>query len=104
MPVLNAFIHSGKFNLTVVNRASFIATFPASVKVTTADFSSVDSVTAAFKGQDAVVLTIGAPGLIVQSVLVDAAIAAGVNALFHQTLAVIWVTPRPEYSPSTKTR
>ena len=79
MPVLNALIHSGKFNLTVVNRASSTATFPASVKVTTADFSSVDSVTAAFKGQDAVVSTLGAPGLLVQSVLVDAAVAAGVK-------------------------
>lgn len=78
-PVLDALVKSGKFNVTVVKRPSSTATFSASIKVATADFSSVDSVTAAFKGQDAVVSTVGAEGLPGQGVLVDAAIAAGVK-------------------------
>jgi uncharacterized protein YbjT (DUF2867 family) len=79
MPVLNALVNSGKFNLTVVNRKLSTANFPASVKVITADLSSVASVTAAFKGQDAVVSCVGTPGLLAQGILVDAAVAAGVK-------------------------
>lgn len=78
-PVLDALIKSGKFNVTVLKRISSTATFPASVKVATADFASIDSVTAAFKGQDAVVSTVGMAGLDGQSILVDAAVAAGVK-------------------------
>jgi hypothetical protein len=39
----------------------------------------VDSVTAAFKGQDDIVSTVGTAGMAGQSVLVDAAVAAGVE-------------------------
>jgi uncharacterized protein YbjT (DUF2867 family) len=77
--VLDALIKSGKFKVTVVKRPSSTATFPASVKVATADLSSVDSVTAAFKNQDAVVSTVGTAGLPGQSVLINAAVAAGVK-------------------------
>jgi len=79
VPVLEALLNSGKFNVTVVKRPSSSATFPSSVTVTTADLSSVDAVTAAFKGQDAVVSTVGTAGLLGQSVLVEAAVAAGVK-------------------------
>jgi hypothetical protein len=77
--VLQALLNSGKFNLTVINRASSSTTFPDNVKVTSADFSSVDSLTAALKGQDAVVSTLGTAGLLSQTLLVDAAVAAGVK-------------------------
>ena len=77
--VVDAFVKSGRFNVTVVNRPSSTATFPSSIKVTTADLNSVDSVTAAFKGQDAVVSTIATAAVPTQSVLVDAAVAAGVK-------------------------
>lgn len=78
-PVLNALVKSGKFNVTVVKRPSSSATFPDLVTVRTADLSSVDSVTAAFEGQDAVVSTVGTAGLPGQGVLVEAAVAANVK-------------------------
>lgn len=45
------------------------------------DYDSVDSLTAALQGQDAVVSTLGAPALAKQLVLVEAAVAAGVKRL-----------------------
>jgi len=78
-PVLNALVKSGKFNVTAVKRQSSSASFPDSVTVRTADLSSVDSVTAAFEGQDAVVSTVGTAGLPGQGVLVEAAVAANVK-------------------------
>ena len=77
--MLDALVSSGKFNVTVIKRQSSASTYPASVKVAEADLASVDSVTAAFKGQDAVVSTVGTEGLPGQSIFVDAAVAAGVK-------------------------
>ncbi|TVY14193.1 Pinoresinol reductase 2 [Lachnellula arida] len=78
-PITKALIDSGKFNVTVIKRPSSKASFPASVKVVPADTTSVESVTAAFQGQDAVVSAVGTEGLQGQNVLIDAAIAAGVK-------------------------
>jgi len=79
VPVVNALVKSGKFNVTIVKRPSTTATFPDSVTVRTADLSSVESVTAAFEGQDAVVSTVGTAGVPGQNILVEAAVAAGVK-------------------------
>lgn len=76
--MLNALIKS-KFNVTVIVRASTAATFPDSVNVVTVDYSSVDSVTEALKGQDAVVSTVGTPGILGQNLFIGAAVAAGVK-------------------------
>ena len=77
--MLNALVKSGKFNVTAIKRPSSSASFPDSVTVRTADLSSVDSVTAAFQGQDAVVSTVGTAGVPRQGVLVEAAVAANVK-------------------------
>ena len=77
--MLSALVKSGKFKVTIVKRPSSPASFPDSITVRTADLSSVDSVTAAFEGQDAVVSTIGTAGLSGQGVLVEAAVAANVK-------------------------
>ena len=77
--MLDALVKSGKLNVTIVKRESSSASFPGSVKVQTADLSSKDSVTAAFKGQDAVVSTVGTEGMLGQSTLIEAAVAAGVK-------------------------
>ena len=58
-PVLKALIESGDFSITVLTRAGSKSTYPSTVKVTVVDFESVDSLTAAFKGQNAVISTIG---------------------------------------------
>lgn len=78
-PVLKALITSGKFNITVLSRVSSKATFPPSVKVAAVDYTSVESLKSALQGQDAVVSTVGNEGLQGQSLIVDAAIAAGVK-------------------------
>jgi uncharacterized protein YbjT (DUF2867 family) len=65
--------------LTVLSRSSSTAIFPALVKVIRVDYASVESLTAALHGQDAVISVAGNEGLPGQSVLVDASIAAGVK-------------------------
>lgn len=77
--MLNALIKSGKFSVTVIKRPSSTASYPDSVKVQEADLSSLDSVTAAFKGQDAVVSTVGSAGVAGQELLISAAVAANVK-------------------------
>lgn len=77
--MLNALLKSGKFSVTAIKRPSSTASYPDSVKIREADLSSVDSVTAAFKGQDAVVSTVGTAGLAGQGILVAAAAAANVK-------------------------
>jgi uncharacterized protein YbjT (DUF2867 family) len=63
----------------VLSRESSKATFPSSVKVLNADYSSLESLTQALKGQDAVVSAVGPEGLLAQALIFDAAVAAGVK-------------------------
>jgi putative NADH-flavin reductase len=76
--VLNAFLESS-FNVSVLSREGSKSTFPSNVKVLRADYSSVESLTEAFKGQDAVLSIVGGGALGDQDKLIDAAIAAGVK-------------------------
>ena len=77
--MLNALVKSGKFTVTAIKRPSSSAVYPSSVQVREADLDSLDSVTAAFQGQDAVVSTVGAAGVPGQPILVAAAVAANVK-------------------------
>ncbi|KKP06459.1 hypothetical protein THAR02_01417 [Trichoderma harzianum] len=78
--VLKALLAAGNFNITVFRRNKSTSTFPDNVKVVDVDFESVDSLTAALAGQDALVSTVGTEGLgEQQKKLVDAAVAAGVK-------------------------
>jgi len=78
-PVLKALIDSGKFNITALTRETSNATFPTSVRVAKVNFDSLESLTAVLKGQDAVVSLVGSSGLQGQSLVVEAAVAAGVK-------------------------
>ncbi|KAK2049508.1 NAD(P)-binding protein [Colletotrichum somersetense] len=77
--VVKALLESASFNVTALSRQGSKSTYPSSVKVVYADYSSQDSLTAAFKGQDAVLSFVGIQGFEEQKKLVDAAIAAGVK-------------------------
>jgi len=81
--VLEALIACKKFNITVGTRDASSGSFPAGVKVVQIDYTSQASLISAFKGQDAVVVTIGNrnPALFeqIQMAIIDAAIAAGVS-------------------------
>ncbi|KAL2024910.1 hypothetical protein VTK56DRAFT_3609 [Thermocarpiscus australiensis] len=73
---------SAGFSVTGVTReASTDSTpkFPNGVAVKKVDFNSFDALKAAFDGQDAVVSTVGAPGVSAQKVAIDAALAARVK-------------------------
>jgi len=76
--VLNVFLQSS-LNVTVLSREGSTSKFPSGVKVNYADYASIDSLTTAFKGQDAVVSLVGNTGFSAQQKLIDAAIAAGVK-------------------------
>ena len=97
--MLNALIKSGKFHVTVVKRASSSATFPDGVTVRSADLSSVESVTEAFKGQDAVISTVGTEGLLGQSVLIEAAVAANVKRFLPSDFGADLANPKTAALP-----
>lgn len=77
-----------------MKRPSTSASFPDSVTVRTADLSSVDSVIAAFKGQDAVISTVGLAGLSAQNVLVEAAVAANVKRFLPSDFGGDFANPK----------
>lgn len=68
-----------EFRVTVLTRRSSAHKFPASVTVKPVDYDSVESLTAALQGQDAVVSTLGLGALTKQFHLVEAAIKANVK-------------------------
>ncbi|KAI0380277.1 NAD(P)-binding protein [Hypomontagnella monticulosa] len=67
------------FKVTAFARENSTATFPSDVIVKKVDYQSVESLTAALEGQDAVVSTIATVAVGGQTPLVDAAIAAKVK-------------------------
>jgi hypothetical protein len=76
--VLNQLLAAG-FTVTALTRADSRSTFPPAVKVVPVDYDSLDSLTAALKGQDAFVSTVAILAIGAQIRLIDAAIAAGVK-------------------------
>jgi uncharacterized protein YbjT (DUF2867 family) len=99
--VFNRLVASNKFNLTVLTRDSTKATFPEGTKVIEVDYDSLDSLTAALQGQDAVVATVGSLAIPSQDLLIDAAVAAGVKRFlpseFGSNLAVPSVRNLPVF-------
>ncbi|TVY63671.1 Isoflavone reductase-like protein PCBER [Fusarium oxysporum f. sp. cubense] len=77
--VFKSLIDSNKFNLTVLTRIGSKSTFPEGIKVIQVDYNSLDSLTSALQGQDAVVSTVGSLAIPSQTLLIDAAVATGVK-------------------------
>jgi uncharacterized protein YbjT (DUF2867 family) len=77
--ILTALINAGTFNITVFKRIGSKSTFPSSVAVEEVDYTSLSSLTTALTGADALISTLAAEAFPLQDVLVDAAIAAGVQ-------------------------
>ena len=100
--MLDVIVKSGKFNVTAVTRASSSATFPSNVTVKKADMESVDSVKAVFEGQDAVVSTVGMMAISAQSVLIDAAVAAGVKRFLPSDFGCDLANPKGAAMPIFK--
>ena len=77
--ILDALLAAGSFEVTIITREGSNSTFPPGIKVIPVDYSSLDSLTTAFRGQDAVVSTLAMVALDTQTRMIDAAIAAGVK-------------------------
>ena len=77
--VFRRLLESDKFQVRVLRNQGSKSTYPPGTDVVDVDYTSVESLTTALAGQEALVSTVGAAGLAGQRVLVDAAIAAGVN-------------------------
>ncbi|KAJ5220079.1 NmrA-like family protein [Penicillium chermesinum] len=84
--VLDALVSSGQFNISAIQRKESSAVFPSVVKTIKSDFSDA-SLEEAFKGQDAVVSTVGATGFTEQQKFVDAALRAGVKRFIPSELS-----------------
>lgn len=69
-----------KFNVTVLSRRS--TNFPTGARVKVVDFTSVDALSAAIAGQDAVIDTTFSPEVDTPLRLIEAAAKAGVYRLF----------------------
>ncbi|OBR12537.1 NmrA-like family protein [Colletotrichum higginsianum IMI 349063] len=70
----------GGFNVTVLGRSESTKDgLPDGVGFKVVDFASIDSLTPALQGQDAVVSTVSKAGLLTQPVAIDACIKAGVK-------------------------
>jgi hypothetical protein len=70
-----------------LSRKTSTGTFPDGIKVYKTDFSESDLLTA-FKGQDAIVSTVGAGGFAEQTTIINAAVAAGVKRFMPSELSV----------------
>ncbi|KAF5021798.1 hypothetical protein F66182_6173 [Fusarium sp. NRRL 66182] len=92
---------ANKFNLTVLTRLGSSSTFPPGTKVVQVDYSSLESLTAALQGQDAVVSVVTTLAIPSQDLLIDAAVAAGVKRFlpseFGSNLAVPSVRKYPTF-------
>ncbi|TFA99918.1 hypothetical protein CCMA1212_008336 [Trichoderma ghanense] len=82
------------FNVTVLTRSQASDGYGARVKVVEVDFNSVSSLTAALKNQDAVISTIGKSGLEKQTLLIDAAAAAGVYRFIPSEFGSCTTSPK----------
>src|ERR1700722_4870873 len=77
--IVEALIKSGNFNITAIKRIGSKSTVPAPVKIIEVDYESLDSLTAAFEGQDAVICSIAFADPAIQMRMIDAAIVAKVK-------------------------
>ncbi|KAI5857407.1 NAD(P)-binding protein [Durotheca rogersii] len=85
--VVQELLNAG-FSVTALTREGSTSTFPANVVSKKVDYQSVESLTSALDGQDAVVSTIATPAIGSQLALVDAAVAAKVKRFIPSEFGV----------------
>ncbi|EHK19419.1 uncharacterized protein TRIVIDRAFT_46658 [Trichoderma virens Gv29-8] len=91
--VLKALLQAN-FNVTVLTRSQKPGSYDAKITVAEVDFTSTNSLTSALQNQDAVVSTVGIAGLEGQKILIDAAIAAGVQRFIPSDFGVCTTSPK----------
>ncbi|KAI0518158.1 hypothetical protein F5B22DRAFT_73740 [Xylaria bambusicola] len=82
------------FQVTVLTREGTNHEFPPTVAVKHVNYDSIDSLTAAFQGQDAVVSNLGFEGLLKQQRIIDAAIKANVKRFIPSEFGSDTTTPK----------
>ncbi|KAF1809825.1 NAD(P)-binding protein [Eremomyces bilateralis CBS 781.70] len=96
--VLKALIDA-QFQVKVLARSKKPGEFDAGVNVVEVDFTSVESLTAALKGIDAVVSTVAGTAIKTQTVLIDAAAVAGVKRFIPSEYGSVTTNPKLEAFP-----
>ncbi|CAG9961941.1 unnamed protein product [Clonostachys byssicola] len=85
-------------DVTVISR--FSHEMPAGARAVQADYSSIDSLSSALKGHDAVVSTVGAAGIVGQKDIIDAAILAGVKRFIPSDYGSVSADPQARDEPT----
>ncbi|KAM7210847.1 hypothetical protein V8F06_013761 [Rhypophila decipiens] len=98
-PAIVTQLLSAGFKVTALTRDASATKVPAGVSTTTVDYSSLSSLTAALKGQDAVVSTLGSLAVDKQLLLVEAAAAAGVKRFIPSDFGSNTVHPKAAALP-----
>ena len=92
------------FEVTVLTRHASTHSFPPSVKVSQVDYSSLDSLVSALRGQDAIVSTLATLALDRQLLLIDAAAAAGVRRFIPSEFGSDTTNPKTAALPIFKNK
>ncbi|GKZ84902.1 hypothetical protein AnigIFM56816_010462 [Aspergillus niger] len=96
--VFQALVNAG-FRVSILTRSNKPGAYASNINVFEVDFNSVESLTTALKGVDAVVSTVGGAAVDNQTVLIDAAIAAGVNRFIPSEFGNVTTNPKVEKFP-----
>lgn len=96
--MFQALVNAG-FRVSVLTRSRKPGAYASDINVFEVDFNSVESLTAALQGVDAVVSTVGGAALENQTVLIDAAIAAGVKRFIPSEFGNVTTNPKLENFP-----
>lgn len=105
--MFQALVNAG-FQVSVLTRSRKPGAYASNINIFEVDFNSVKSLTAALKGVDAVVSTVGGAAVDNQTVLIDAAIAAGVKRFIPSEFGSVTTNAKlenfPIYSSTFKIR
>ncbi|RDH36052.1 NAD(P)-binding protein [Aspergillus welwitschiae] len=96
--VFQALVNAG-FRVSILTRSNKPGAYASNINVFEVDFNSVESLTSALKGVDAVVSTVGGAAVDNQTVLIDAAIAAGVKRFIPSEFGNVTTNPKVEKFP-----
>lgn len=96
--ILEELLKAG-FNVTVLSRTASPQASGANFKTLQVDYSSIDSLVAALKGQNTVVSTVGASAISAQKTVIDASIRAGVRRFIPSDFGALTTRPGAESLP-----
>ncbi|RMY93732.1 hypothetical protein D0862_09133 [Hortaea werneckii] len=97
-PMLQALLEAG-FNVTVLTRPTSTHAFPNNVQVKKVEYHDFESLKSALAGQEALVSTITTSAIDQQKLLIDAAIAAGVQRLIPSEFGCDLENPKARELP-----